>query len=141
MMNGDYRPMAFREGNYAAVAAMNATPTSKVGPALVVSGEDPRFEGKFNGHTHMGMLGSTALARLARLASLVALVPQWRQDYPSNRPPTRATAISAMGHKQPPAPQKKPRDLRPKPVSTQLRPRHGNRGRHLTPSLPRSPPG
>jgi len=36
MMNGDYRPMAFREGNYAAVAAMNASPTRKVGPALVV---------------------------------------------------------------------------------------------------------
>jgi hypothetical protein len=32
MMNGDYRPMAFREGNYAAVAAMNASPTRKVGP-------------------------------------------------------------------------------------------------------------
>jgi hypothetical protein len=63
MMNGDYRPMAFREGNYAAVAAMNASLTRKVGPALVVSGEDPRFEGKFNGHTHMGMLGSTALAQ------------------------------------------------------------------------------
>jgi hypothetical protein len=57
------RPMAFREGNYAAVAAMNASPSRKVGPALVVSGEDPRFEGKFNGHTHMGMLGSTALAQ------------------------------------------------------------------------------
>jgi hypothetical protein len=57
MMNGDYRPMAFREGNYAAVAAMNASPTRKVSPALVVSAEDPRFEGKFNGHTHMGMLG------------------------------------------------------------------------------------
>jgi hypothetical protein len=63
MMNGDYRPMAFREGNYAAVAAMNASPTRKVGPALVVSAEDPRFEGKFDGHTHMGMLGSTALAQ------------------------------------------------------------------------------
>jgi len=61
MMNGDYRQMAFREGNYAAVAAMNASPTRKVGPALVVSAEDPHFEGKFNGHTHMGMLGSTAL--------------------------------------------------------------------------------
>src|SRR5262249_57484881 len=62
MMNGDYRPMAFREGNDAAVAAMNASPTRKVGPALVVTAEDPRFKGKFNGHTHMGMLGSTALA-------------------------------------------------------------------------------
>jgi hypothetical protein len=28
----------------------------------------------------------------------VALTPQWRQDYPNNRPPSRATAISAMGH-------------------------------------------
>jgi hypothetical protein len=61
MMNGDYRPMAFREGNYVAVAAMNASATRKVGPALVVSAEDLRFEDKFNGHTHMGMLGSTAL--------------------------------------------------------------------------------
>jgi hypothetical protein len=29
--------------------------------------------------------------------SLVALVLQWRQDHPNNRPPTRASAISAMG--------------------------------------------
>jgi autotransporter passenger strand-loop-strand repeat protein len=28
---------------------------------------------------------------------LVALVPQWRQGYPNKRPPTRATANSAMG--------------------------------------------
>jgi hypothetical protein len=28
---------------------------------------------------------------------LVALVLQWRQDHPNNRPPTRATANSAMG--------------------------------------------
>jgi len=27
----------------------------------------------------------------------VALVLQWRQDHPKNRPPTRATAISEMG--------------------------------------------
>jgi hypothetical protein len=36
----------------------------------------------------------------------LALVLQWRQDYPNKRPPTRATAISAMGHLLPPAPQK-----------------------------------
>ena len=40
-----------------------------------------------------------------RLA-LVALMPQWRQDHPNNRPPTRATAISAVGQKPPPALQK-----------------------------------
>jgi hypothetical protein len=28
---------------------------------------------------------------------LVALMPQWRQDHPNKRPPTRATAISKMG--------------------------------------------
>jgi hypothetical protein len=30
---------------------------------------------------------------------LVALAPQWRQNYPNNRPPTRAKAISEMGQK------------------------------------------
>ena len=62
MLNGDYRPLATRKGNYAAVAAMNASRTRKVGPALSLNVEDPIFKGKLNGHTHMGMLGSTALA-------------------------------------------------------------------------------
>jgi hypothetical protein len=35
------------------------------------------------------------------------MVPQWRQDYLNNRPPTQATGISEMGHKQPPALQKR----------------------------------
>ena len=61
MLNGDYRPLATRKGNYAAVAAMNASRTRKVGPALSLNVEDPIFKGKLNGHTHMGMLGSTAL--------------------------------------------------------------------------------
>jgi len=61
MLNGDYRPLATRQGNYAAVDAMNASPTRKVGSALSLNVEDPRFRGKLNGHTHMGMLGSTAL--------------------------------------------------------------------------------
>ena len=60
MLNGDYRPLATRKGNYAAVAAMNASRTRKVGPALSLNVEDPIFKGKLNGHTHMGMLGSTA---------------------------------------------------------------------------------
>jgi hypothetical protein len=47
----------------AAVAAMNVSATRELGPALVISAEDPRLEGKFNGHMHMGMLGSTALAQ------------------------------------------------------------------------------
>jgi hypothetical protein len=46
MMNGDYRPMAFREGNYAAVAAMNASLTRKVGPALGVRARDEITESK-----------------------------------------------------------------------------------------------
>ena len=61
LVNGDYRPLATRKGNYAAVAAMNASRTRKVGPALSLNVEDPIFKGKLNGHTHMGMLGSTAL--------------------------------------------------------------------------------
>ncbi len=40
---------------------MNASKTRKVGPALALNIEDKIFKGKLNGHTHMGMLGSTAL--------------------------------------------------------------------------------
>jgi hypothetical protein len=36
----------------------------------------------------------------------VALMPQWRQDFPNSRPPTRTTAISAMGQNRPLALQK-----------------------------------
>lgn len=61
LVNGDYRPLATRQINYAAVDAMNASPTRKVGPALALNVEDPRFRGRLNGHTHMGMLGATAL--------------------------------------------------------------------------------
>jgi hypothetical protein len=35
---------------------------------------------------------------------LVALMPQWRQDYPHDRPPTWATAISAVGQVRTPQP-------------------------------------
>jgi hypothetical protein len=61
-LNGDYRPLATRQVNYAAVDAMNASPTRQVGPALSLNVEDPMFKGKLLGHTHMGMLGSTAQA-------------------------------------------------------------------------------
>jgi hypothetical protein len=40
-------------------------------------------------------------------------MPQWRQDYPDNRPPTRATAISEMGQNRPPALQKISKEFRP----------------------------
>lgn len=63
MLNGDYRPLATRKVNYEAVNAMNASPTRKVGPALSLNAEDPRFKGKLQGHTHMGMLGATRLAQ------------------------------------------------------------------------------
>jgi hypothetical protein len=43
----------------------------------------------------------------------VALVLQWRQDYTNNRPPTRATAISAMGHLQTYAVQRTPHQREP----------------------------
>jgi hypothetical protein len=65
LVNGDYRPLATRVGNRAAVAEMNASPTrdvAHVGPALVLDIEDPMFQGRLNGTTHMNMLGSTNLA-------------------------------------------------------------------------------
>lgn len=62
MLNGDYRPLATRKLNDADVARMNASPTRKVGPALSLNAEDPRFKGKLQGHTHMGMLGATQKA-------------------------------------------------------------------------------
>ena len=61
LVNGDYRPLTTRQGNYDAVAQMNASPTRRVGPALSLDVEDPRFEGRLLGHTHMGMLGATNL--------------------------------------------------------------------------------
>lgn len=61
MVNGDYRPLATRQGNYDAVAQMNASPTRSVGPALSLDAEDPMFGGQLDGHTHMGMLGTTHL--------------------------------------------------------------------------------
>jgi hypothetical protein len=61
LVNADYRPLATRVGNRAAVAQMNASPTRRVGPALVLDIEDPMFRGQLNGTTHMNMLGSTNL--------------------------------------------------------------------------------
>lgn len=62
LVNGDYRPLTTRQSNYEAVAEMNASPTRQVGPALSLDVEDPMFEGRLLGHTHMGMLGSTSRA-------------------------------------------------------------------------------
>jgi hypothetical protein len=59
LVNGDYRPLTTREGNRAAVEAINASPTRSVGPALVLDVEDPIFGGELNGTTHMNMLGLT----------------------------------------------------------------------------------
>jgi hypothetical protein len=63
LVNGDYRPLPTRKVNNDAVAAMNASRTRKVGPALSLNVEDPIFKGRLNGHTQMGMLGPTALAQ------------------------------------------------------------------------------
>jgi hypothetical protein len=60
--------------------------------------------------------GHRSLGRLPRSwgprhrLPLVALMPQWRQDYPNNPPPTRATAISEMGQQETPALQKNLRE-------------------------------
>jgi hypothetical protein len=61
LLNGDYRPTATRVLNRSAVAAMNASPTRSVGPALVIDIEGPRLGGRLNGTTHMMMLGTNNL--------------------------------------------------------------------------------
>jgi hypothetical protein len=62
LANGDYRPAATRNINRAFFAALNASPTRAVGPALYVDLDDPSFGGKFLGQTHMNMLGTTNIA-------------------------------------------------------------------------------
>ena len=62
MVNGDYRPLTTRQVNYDAVDQMNSSPTRSVGPALSLDAEDPMFRGELDGHTHMGMLGTTHLS-------------------------------------------------------------------------------
>jgi hypothetical protein len=62
LVNGDYRPLKTREGNRAAVAAMNASPTRAVGPALALDMDNPQFGNRFRGLTHMNMLGPQNLA-------------------------------------------------------------------------------
>jgi hypothetical protein len=68
VVNGDYRVLATRQGNYAAVAAMNASPTRTMGPALVVDTENLGAE--FIGQTHMNMLGTNNLALFDSRAAL-----------------------------------------------------------------------
>ena len=62
LVNTDYRPLKTREGNRAAVAAMNASPTRAVGPALALDLDHPQFGDRFRGMTHMNMLGPNNLA-------------------------------------------------------------------------------
>ncbi len=62
LINGDYRPAATRNVNRAFVAALNASTTRSVGPATYLDLDDPSFNGKFLGQTHMNMLGTTNIA-------------------------------------------------------------------------------
>lgn len=59
IVNGDYRLDAQRAVNRAAVEAMNSTGTRKVSKAAYVDTET--LGSKFNGQTHMNMLGTTNL--------------------------------------------------------------------------------
>jgi hypothetical protein len=62
IVNGDYRALAIRQGNWAAVAAINASPTRAVSPAVVMDVDAPGFHGgSFLGTTHMNMLGTNNL--------------------------------------------------------------------------------
>ncbi|ACK51446.1 hypothetical protein Msil_2521 [Methylocella silvestris BL2] len=59
LVNGDYRPLATRIGNRQARDIINASKTRSVGPALVLDTE--LISPKFNGQTHMNMIGFTNL--------------------------------------------------------------------------------
>ena len=61
VVNGDYRAESFRLTNYAARDAINASPTHAVAPAEVIDLDAPSFRGKFNGTSHMNMLGTNNL--------------------------------------------------------------------------------
>ena len=60
VVNGDYRAQATRNTNYAARDAINASPNN-VTPMEVIDLDDPSFQGKWNGTTHMNMLGTNKL--------------------------------------------------------------------------------
>jgi hypothetical protein len=61
IVNGDYRPAATRTVNKAFVDALNASPTRSVGPATYIDLDDPSLGGRFNGTTHMMMMGTNAI--------------------------------------------------------------------------------
>ena len=60
VVNGDYRSQAARDTNYAARDAINASPTN-VTKMEVIDLDDPSFQGKWNGTTHMNMLGTNSI--------------------------------------------------------------------------------
>ena len=77
MVNGDYRPAVTRTVNKNFVAALNASPTRSVGPATYIDLDDPAFEGKFLGTTHMNMLGTTQI-------ELFDLFLEWAEEHIPN---------------------------------------------------------
>lgn len=63
VVNGDYRALAIRQGNWAAVAAINARRAAGLGSAKaeVMDVDAPGFAAGFDGTTHMNMLGTNNL--------------------------------------------------------------------------------
>ena len=86
LVNGDYRPLATRQVNYAAVAAMNASPTRSVSPAVVMDVDAAGFAPGFEGTTHMNMLGTNNL-------KVFDLMLDWAKENIPNQPKTTACKI------------------------------------------------
>ena len=120
MVNGDYRPLATRQGNYDAVAEMNASPTRQVGPALSLDAEDPMFEGRLLGHTHMGMLGSTSLVEFDFFL-------EWAAENIDNPMVPGACPVAGPGPGPDPHPGKPPHKKHKKHWKYQ---KHGEHSRH-----------
>jgi hypothetical protein len=60
--DSDFIRVRVRASNYAARDAVNASPTHAVAPATVIDLDDPSFNGKFNGTTHLNALATDNLA-------------------------------------------------------------------------------
>ena len=81
VVNGDYRASAIRQGNWAAVAAINARRAAGLGTAKaeVMDVDAAGFAAGFDGTTHMNMLGTNNL-------EVFDLMLEWANENISSQP-------------------------------------------------------
>lgn len=87
IVNGDYRVLATRQGNWAARDAINASPTRAVSPATVIDVDAAGFAGgRFLGTTHMNMLGTNNL-------EVFDLMLDWAKENIPNQPKSTSCKV------------------------------------------------